>query len=307
MAVPERDTDVPALRSLAESTEGCLSTAKLRERVQAYFSTDIGQWNILSNRDNGRNVVHLEFVKLQIKNDEGEWVDFRDRLLREGQQPEQRLCLTERGRLLLAGLPEGAMTVPDNYEDVIRDEASDLNARIEEASEWVAQLDEANKETAPAEGNISDEPPRAPMAGDYITDPEARRQANERRKRSHHVLVIALKQKAMDAGLRCTRTKYADALVRTDKFGAIFEMKSVEDDLTRQVRGAIAQLYHYRFLHRKTEGFEHHARLYGVFDIVVPQEMVSFLREINIGSIWYTDRDFYGDPLSREELPWLFQ
>ena len=91
-----------------------------------------------------------------------------------------------------------------------------------------------------------------------------------------------------------------------DGFGAIFEMKSVEDDLIRQIRGAIAQLYHYRFLHRKTAGFEHDVRLYGMFGVVVPQEMVSFLREINIGSIWCIDGEIHGDPASREELPWLF-
>jgi hypothetical protein len=203
-------------------------------------------------------------------------------------------------------LPAGATTVPENYEHVIKAEAIKLNSRLEEAFESVLQSDEADHDAAPAETDIPEEPPRAPAPGDFISDPEARRQANERRTRNHHALVVAVKRKAQAAGLSCTRTKYADALVRTNGFGAIFEMKSVEDDLIRQIRGAIAQLYHYRFLHRKTAGFEHDVRLYGMFGVVVPQEMVSFLREINIGSIWCIDGEIHGDPASREELPWLF-
>jgi hypothetical protein len=144
-------------------------------------------------------------------------------------------------------------------------------------------VDDGEKDEPPDESSIPDQAPKAPTAGEYASDPEARRQALERRNISHHALVLAVKSHAASAGLRVSRTRYADALVRTPAFGAIFEMKSIRDDkgdLTRQVRAAIAQLYHYRFLHRKTKGFEHGVHLYAVFNAAVPAELVGFLREI---------------------------
>lgn len=168
--------------------------------------------------------------------------------------------------------------------------------------------DDADSDELPTESAIPDEAPKAPTTGEYASDPEARRQAHERSNTLHHALVLAMKRRALDAGLRVTRTRYADALVRTPAFGAIFEMKTVREDrrnLIRQVRAAIAQLYHYRFLHRKTRGFEHGTHLYAVFNATIPTELVSFLREIGIGTIWLTNAKFEADPLTDQELPWL--
>jgi hypothetical protein len=128
----------------------------------------------------------------------------------------------------------------------------------------------------------------------------------ERRNASHHALVVALKKQALSAGLRCTRTKYADTLVRQPQFGSIFEMKSARDDIVRQVRRAIAQLYHYRFLHRRINGFEHGVHLYGVYNSTIPMDLVTFLREIGIGTIWLVDGTFNADNATRTEPPWLF-
>ncbi len=125
----------------------------------------------------------------------------------------------------------------------------------------IASMDEVyNADSVPAESDIPDLPPRAPRAGEYASDPDARRQAWERRNAAHHELVLAVKRLALAADIQVSRTRYADALVRTPTFGAIFEMKTVRRDgadIIKQMRAAIAQLYHYRFMHRMAPRFEH--------------------------------------------------
>lgn len=309
MAVPERETDVPALRALAGSLGGHLSTAELRTKVQEYFAADLGQWNILSNRESGRNIVHLDLVRLQIQGDDGTWLDFQDRLAKEGPQPPQRLRITERGRLLLDGLPLGAAIIPDGFEELIAEKEMEASEQLYEAGEVFPVPDVSDGQTAPKEGEIPEAPPQAPRAGQYRADPAARRQALERRNDAHHALVLEVRRRAEAARLQCTQTRYADALVRAPEFGALFEMKTVaadSHDLVRQVRHAIGQLYHYRFIHRKSNGFEHGVRLFAVFDAPIPEELVDFLRDINIGTLCCIGSKFHGDPMSLRDLPWLF-
>jgi hypothetical protein len=259
--------------------------------------------------DGGNSLISRGLVSRQVRYEGGGWHDFNDHLPKEGPRPDQRLALTEKGRLLLAGVGSNEAMIPENFEEIIARQIQALQERVELAELLVPLPDEADRDLAPKETAISREPPQPPKAGDYPHDPEARRQANARRVASHHAMLFAFAAKANNAGLAVTQTRYADALLRMQGFGAIFEMKTVRTngpaDLVRQIRAAIAQLYHYRFIHRKSPGFEHNVKLYGVFDAHVPQDLTSFLREINIGVIVYTGGRFQGDPVTLKELPEL--
>jgi hypothetical protein len=158
----------------------------------------------------------------------------------------------------------------------------------------------------PPERDIPDNPPRAPSPGEYAADPMARAQALERRIITHHLLVLAVRNQAKKAGLRRTSTKYADLMVRTPTFGAIFEMKNVGCDLQAQLMTAIGQLFYYHFLHRRAAGFDRHVRLYAVCDAMAPASLVEFLREIGIGCISIINGKISSDPGTRDELSWLY-
>ncbi|MBV8423980.1 MAG: hypothetical protein JO349_02220 [Candidatus Eremiobacteraeota bacterium] len=308
MAVPERQLDMPTLRAL-QRAGGFLSTEDLRPILQSQFTEPIGQLNVISNMDGGNSLISRGLVSRQVRYDDDDWYDFNDHLPKEGRRPEQRLALTEKGRILLAVVPDREAMVPDNFEEILTPHVTVLRERAEAVGELVPQRDEADRDIAPTESTIPVEPPRPPKAGEHAHDPEARRQANARRVVRHHALVVALTTRAVEAGLEVVQTKYADALIRTGPFGAIFEMKTVKEnsrtDLIHQLRAAIAQLYHYRFIHRRSPGFEHNAKLYAVFDATVPEDLLEFLREINIGAIWRTDEQFHGDDETTKELPWL--
>lgn len=309
MAVGERRTDMPTLRLLRDAG-GYLTIDELRPLVQKYFSEPLGQWNIISNMGGRNSLIYRGLVSRQIRYEGSDWYDFNDHLPKEGRRPDQRVALTEKGRLLLAALPSDELTVPDNFEEIISRQVSTVQENAEIATEFVSQRDEIDSDAAPAETAINRERPRSPKAGDHVFDPEARRQANARRVAGHHALVVALASKAAKADLDVSQTRYADVLVRTKGSGAIFEIKTLRrdgrrTDLVRQIRAAIAQLYHYRFIHRKSPGFEHNVGLYVVVDAEVPEDLASFLREISIGTVWYVDGAFHGDLESLERLPWL--
>lgn len=299
---------MPALRALREAG-GFLTTDELRPIIQAHFEEPLGQWNIISNMDASNSLISRGLVSRQVRYESGDWYDFNTHLPKEGRRPEERLAITEKARLLLAGISENEAMVPAEFEQIISVQVAALQERAEVANELVPQRDEVDRDLAPTETAIPTEAPRAPRAGDSLYDPEARRQANARRLAGHHALVVAFKARAVEAGLEVTQTRYADALIRRGELGAIFEMKTVEPgnrtDLIHQLRAAIAQLYHYRFIHRKLSGFQHNVRLYAVFDAAVPDDLVNFLNEINIGVIWYVERRFHGDANSIEQLSWL--
>jgi hypothetical protein len=132
-------------------------------------------------------------------------------------------------------------------------------------------------------------------------DLEARRQALERRNVAHFRLVRMVADRALAFKLDCCCTEYADVLVP----GCIFEMKSISGDEVDQVRAAIGQLYHYRFLHRTWVGYEH-SRLYAVFDAPIEGGLADYLAEIAIGVIWARGEGFEASARVRGELPWLF-
>lgn len=134
------------------------------------------------------------------------------------------------------------------------------------------------------------------------TDAEARRQEIERRIASHHSLLIQFKKRATAAGFSCVCDQYADALCD----GNIFEIKTIETDAVAQVRAAVGQLYHYKFIHRNLDGFEH-ARLFAVFDADISPSLKIFLRdEARIGAIFFIGGKIEGDHSLKKDLPWLF-
>lgn len=300
---------MPTLRALRE-TGGFLTTDELRSLVQRQFVEPLGQWNIISNMDGRHSLIFRGLVSRQVRYAGGDWYDFNEHLPKEGPRPEQRLAITEKGRLLLGGVSEAESLVPENFEQIISEQIAVVQERARDLSELVPQRDEADRDATPGETSIRVEPPRPPQAGDHLYDPEARRQATARRVAGHHTLLVALTAKARHSGLAATQTRYADALIRSEGFGAIFEIKTVKrgsrTDLIHQLRAAIAQLYHYRFIHRTLHGFEHNVKLYAVFDVPVPEDLSSFLSEINISAIWFTNDTFHGDAAARSQLPWLF-
>jgi hypothetical protein len=139
----------------------------------------------------------------------------------------------------------------------------------------------------PVERPIPSRPPRAPRNGQRLADPEARAQALERRNAAHYRLIRAVADRADAAAVACTCTQFADVLGD----GCIFEMKSVEHDRIEQVRAAIGQLYHYRFIHRHLPGYRR-PQLYAVFDQSIAEDLADYLAEIGIGTIWYDGHTF---------------
>jgi hypothetical protein len=159
----------------------------------------------------------------------------------------------------------------------------------------------------PPECDLPDSPPRAPSPGEYAADPIARAQALERWITAHHVLVLAVRNQAKKAGLHQISTIYADLMVRTPTFGAIFEMKSVRGDLQEQMMASIGQLFYFHYRHRRAAGFDRHVRLYIVSDAMAPPSLAEYLREIGIGCISIINRKIFSDPATRDELSWLYE
>jgi hypothetical protein len=156
---------------------------------------------------------------------------------------------------------------------------------------------------APVRRPISDTPPRPSTQELARADPEARRQALDRRKRAHHNLVLAFRQACRRGNVEADCTQYADALAA----GWIFEMKTIEGDAIAQVRAALGQLYYYLFLHRDFAGYED-ASLCIVLDKEIDQRLVFFLvGKANVSVIWLKNGRLTGIGRVREALPWLFE
>ena len=155
----------------------------------------------------------------------------------------------------------------------------------------------------PVRRAIGDRPPRPSTRELARTDPEARRQAIERRQLAHHNLVLAFREACRRGKINVDCTQYADALAN----GWIFEMKTIQNDAVAQVRCALGQLYHYLFLHRDLPGCGE-AGLCIVLDREIDQELVFFLvAKANISVIWLTNGRFAGVGRVPEALPWLFR
>lgn len=150
---------------------------------------------------------------------------------------------------------------------------------------------------------IADKPPRPSTKELARSDPEARRQALERRKIGHHKLLLAFREVCRRNDVFVDCTQYADALA----VGWIFEMKTIEEDAAAQVRSALGQLYHYMFLHRDMPGYNG-AGLSIVLDKAIDPELVFFLvSKANISIAWRSTEGFMGAGAVLQALPWLFK
>ncbi len=155
---------------------------------------------------------------------------------------------------------------------------------------------------APKRRPIGDRPPRPSTRDLAKSDPEARRQALERRQTAHHDLLLTFRKACERSNVDVDCTQYADALAS----GWIFEMKTIENDAVSQVRAALGQLYHYLFLHRDFPGYSE-AGLCMVLDMEIDQQLVFFLvAKANISVIWLKSGSFVGAGRVLETLRWLF-
>lgn len=155
---------------------------------------------------------------------------------------------------------------------------------------------------APVRRPIGDKPPRPSTRALARSDPEARRQAIERRQKGHHNLVLSFREACWRHKVDVDCTQYADALAA----GWIFEMKTIQDDAIAQVRSALGQLYHYLFLHRDFPGY-HDAALCMVLDQGIDPQLTFFLiAKANISVVWTTPNGFTGAGAVLTALPWLF-
>ena len=154
---------------------------------------------------------------------------------------------------------------------------------------------------------ISGSPPRNLQAGRHSSDPNVRRQMLDRRNKAHHALVLALKELSEGNGSQCDCSQYADILIESKNFNAIVEVKSIRDDLLKQVRVGVGQLFMYRFLHFNFDGFgmDDDVRLYLLLDEVPDAELTSFLRRARVGMIWFKNGHFGADDETLVEMPWL--
>jgi hypothetical protein len=155
---------------------------------------------------------------------------------------------------------------------------------------------------APKRRAIGDKPPRASNKELAKSDPEARRQALERRQSAHHDLLLTFRDRCGHSNIDVDCTQYADALAA----GWIFEMKTIQGDAVAQIRAALGQLYHYLFLHRDLPGYGE-AGLCIVLDKGIDQQLLFFLvAKANISVAWLGDGHFVGAGRVLEALPWLF-
>jgi hypothetical protein len=150
---------------------------------------------------------------------------------------------------------------------------------------------------------IAERAPRSSTRELARSDPEARRQALERRQQAHHNLVLAFRETCRRNHIDVDCTQYADALAA----GWIFEMKTIQNDAVSQVRCALGQLYHYLFLHRDFPGYEE-AGLCIVLEHEIDAQLVFFLvAKANVSVIWPRRDGFKGVGRVLEAHPWLFE
>jgi hypothetical protein len=124
----------------------------------------------------------------------------------------------------------------------------------------------------------------------------------EQRSRAHEKLLANVVEAAK--GHTTKSSLLVDLLVNER---ILIEIKSLEDDALIQVRAALAQLYHYRFVYRHDLRSPDMLAVFGKPPIVRGDDLSLFLDECDIGVAWATDRGFDGTPRARAIAPWLFR
>jgi len=86
----------------------------------------------------------------------------------------------------------------------------------------------------------------------------------------------------------------------------IIEIKSVMGDAVAQVRAALAQLYHYRFVYRETLPEAQLLAVFGSRPVDGTTDLAAFLESCRIGVAWAEGAAFAGTPRALATAPWLF-
>ena len=134
------------------------------------------------------------------------------------------------------------------------------------------------------------------------TDPFAMLKNRERRSQAHQELLDEVWAKRAD-GITAEESDLVDLLLS----GQIFvEIKSVLNDVLRQVRAALAQLYHYRFVYRGDYPTATLLAIFGERPIHRGEDLSEFLRSCGIASAWRTETGLFdGTPEAKKIVPWL--
>jgi hypothetical protein len=126
----------------------------------------------------------------------------------------------------------------------------------------------------------------------------------ERRSAEHNSIVKALARVALRQQLATASSDYIDLLIDQR---VIVEVKTIDENPTKQVRAALAQLFHYRFAYRNQLKSP---RLVAVFSRPLDgkfEVLQTFLNECGIGTAWPdASGEFWGDALSQESCPMVF-
>jgi hypothetical protein len=84
------------------------------------------------------------------------------------------------------------------------------------------------------------------------------------------------------------------------------EIKSIANDELRQVRAALAQLYHYRFVYRREYSQPKLLAIFGTKPVHKREDLTVFLTACGIASAWKTERGaFDGTFEAKKVVPWL--
>lgn len=122
----------------------------------------------------------------------------------------------------------------------------------------------------------------------------------DRRNKSHAEIIRLVHQRAQRAGLRTEFSTLVDLFVDGR---LMIEVKSINGDHSRQVRAALAQLYHYRFLYRDKYK---ETELMAVFGAALSDELRDFLADCNIACCWLNpEGNVVGSARARSLAPWL--
>jgi hypothetical protein len=125
---------------------------------------------------------------------------------------------------------------------------------------------------------------------------------HERRMRAHQDLLNEVWQRRPD-GMVGEESDLIDLLLDRDVF---VEIKSIANDELRQVRAALAQLYHYRFVYRREYP---QPKLLAVFEakpVHQGEDLTIFLSSCGIASAWKTEQGMFdGTAEARKAVPWL--
>jgi hypothetical protein len=122
-------------------------------------------------------------------------------------------------------------------------------------------------------------------------DPLARLKALDRRREGHGSLCDVVANIARESGMRCEDSKYIDLLIDGH---ILVEVKTLEDDDLKQIRGAVSQLLYYKFVYEQ-EFFN--PVLVAVFSrrpALPVGDAVTFLRQCGIEALWHHEGKLEG-------------